>query len=307
MAKMFYTIEETAEALGVDETQIKSMVDDGQLQQFRDRDRLMFKREEVEKLASNAASDTGGPIPLSDSALDDTGLGGSTAGGTDVIDLADDTSDKTAVPMEDSREATGISVFDAGEVDVADPMAQTQVTTPSYEDEDLVLESVGSGSGLLDLTRESDDTSLGAELLDEIYPGGEASDAKLDSAVGSSGVFEGAVSMETGSGPSGLEYLGEDTGAPSEVAPTTTTTVVTAAEPRDPVWSGIGFGLLLGACVAIVLSLAVALGEIQGVNSTVTEMMTEGENGVLMWCGGLLVGSLLVAAIGGFVGKAFAR
>jgi hypothetical protein len=33
---------------------------------------------------------------------------------------------------------------------------------------DLNLEGVGSGSGLLDLTRESDDTSLGAEILDEI-------------------------------------------------------------------------------------------------------------------------------------------
>ena len=35
----------------------------------------------------------------------------------------------------------------------------------------LNLDGVGSGSGLLDLTRESDDTSLGAELLDEIAPG----------------------------------------------------------------------------------------------------------------------------------------
>jgi hypothetical protein len=34
----------------------------------------------------------------------------------------------------------------------------------------LNLDGVGSGSALLDLTRESDDTSLGAELLDEIAP-----------------------------------------------------------------------------------------------------------------------------------------
>ena len=55
----------------------------------------------------------------------------------------------------------------------------------------LSLESVGSGSGLLDLTRESDDTSLGAELLDEIYPGGtNAGEGSMAaSGIGSSGVI----------------------------------------------------------------------------------------------------------------------
>ena len=88
-------------------------------------------------------------------------------------------------------------------------MAQTQVTQPAVDQEQLALESVGSGSGLLDLTRESDDTSLGAELLDEIYPGGpgggDGSDAKSASVPGSSGVFDGAIAIE--SGASGLENL----------------------------------------------------------------------------------------------------
>jgi hypothetical protein len=52
----------------------------------------------------------------------------------------------------------------------ADPMAQTAIGS-GIQDQ-INLEGVGSGSGLLDLTRESDDTSLGAELLDEISPGG---------------------------------------------------------------------------------------------------------------------------------------
>src|SRR5207248_2496317 len=51
----------------------------------------------------------------------------------------------------------------------ADPSAQTNIA--SNVPDQVSLESVGSGSGLLDLTRESDDTSLGAELLDEIAPG----------------------------------------------------------------------------------------------------------------------------------------
>jgi hypothetical protein len=61
---------------------------------------------------------------------------------------------------------SGINVFGTEEANV-DPSAQTAITSGVREQIDLA--SVGSGSGLLDLTRESDDTSLGA-VLDEINP-----------------------------------------------------------------------------------------------------------------------------------------
>jgi hypothetical protein len=65
---------------------------------------------------------------------------------------------------------TGVTVFGADEgVDRADPGAQTAIS-PGMSD-NASLESVGSGSGLLDLTRESDDTSLGALALDQTGPG----------------------------------------------------------------------------------------------------------------------------------------
>ena len=64
---------------------------------------------------------------------------------------------------------SGINVLGESEAG-ADPGAQTAINQ-SVADQ-VNLEGVGSGSGLLDLTRESDDTSLGAELLDEITPGG---------------------------------------------------------------------------------------------------------------------------------------
>ena len=67
----------------------------------------------------------------------------------------------------------GINVFGDDTHVGADPMAQT--ATPGPGGSDLNLEAVGSGSGLLDLTRESDETSLGAELLDEIPRGGGGS------------------------------------------------------------------------------------------------------------------------------------
>jgi hypothetical protein len=66
----------------------------------------------------------------------------------------------------------GINVFGDDTHLPVDPMAQTAMPGLSSggSGADLDLQGIGSGSGLLDLTRESDDTSLGAELLDEITP-----------------------------------------------------------------------------------------------------------------------------------------
>lgn len=71
------------------------------------------------------------------------------------------------------RSRGGINVFGTDEVSLADPSAQTAVASgvDRGEGTGVNLETVGSGSGLLDLTRESDDTSLGA-VLDEIGPAG---------------------------------------------------------------------------------------------------------------------------------------
>ncbi|QOV87418.1 MerR family transcriptional regulator [Humisphaera borealis] len=65
------------------------------------------------------------------------------------------------------RSGAGINVFGGDDVEHVDPMAQTAITG-AFTDQ-IDLQAVGSGSGLLDLTRESDDTSLGA-VLDEITP-----------------------------------------------------------------------------------------------------------------------------------------
>ena len=82
--------------------------------------------------------------------------------GTHVPIKLDDSSTKTPSGGKGDTVITaeGISIFDDEdlEIEAADPMAKTQIA-PSLEDQ-ISLEGVGSGSGLLDLTRESDDTSL---------------------------------------------------------------------------------------------------------------------------------------------------
>lgn len=311
MAKMFYTLEEASDRLGLDAEAIKEMAASGKLQQFRDRDKLMFKREQIDTMASMSESSGGSSlgIPMADPGPDDT----------DAISLADSMASGAPEP-EDPREGTGISVFDAGEVEPADPMAQTQVTQPQIDDEELALESVGSGSGLLDLTRESDDTSLGAELLDEIYPGGDtgagaSSDFGLESSVGSSGVFEGALSMDTGtSGPSGLENLVEADNTGSMDLPgagvTASASVGTmpyaSGEPADPAGSALGAGLLIGAAVALVIGFIVIAAAIAGSRSALTGMLVESggnASNVMFLCIGLAVLSAVLGGVGFVLGK----
>jgi len=304
---MFYTLEEAAEKLGVSEDEVRDMSNSGKLQPFRDRDKLMFKRDQVDGMASSGGStmsgsslsDSSGAIPLSDT----------DSGDTDTIDLSDSGSGDEEEKKEDPRQATGISVFDADEVDDADPMAQTQVTSSPQDEEELVLESVGSGSGLLDLTRESDDTSLGAELLDEIYPGGgEGSDEKMESAAGSSGVFDGAITME--SSASGLENMAPGSEEPvGEAVSTAGTTVVVSGEPDDPAGSDMTTGFMLGTLAAIVIGLLVAIPAIVGAPSAVTRFMVANGEPTMYYIvmGGLLVACLVLGVIGFVVGKARGR
>src|SRR4051812_6307986 len=50
MAKMFYTLEEVKQALGVNEEQIKLLTREGKVREFRDGPRVMFKADQVDQL-----------------------------------------------------------------------------------------------------------------------------------------------------------------------------------------------------------------------------------------------------------------
>ena len=157
--KMYYSEEETAEKLSVGADELAGLAREGKLQQYKDGSRIVYRADQVDGLLGGPRLDDTGEIELAPS---DT-----TAG--DAVSLAE----AERIPSEPGKEDTvitaeGISIFDDEdlEIEAADPMAKTQIA-PSLEDQ-ISLEGVGSGSGLLDLTRESDDTSLGAEVLDHI-------------------------------------------------------------------------------------------------------------------------------------------
>ncbi len=59
MAKMFYTTDEAAQKLGVSGDQLKQLVTDSKLREFRDGARVMFKVDQVDKLFSDRKGQQG--------------------------------------------------------------------------------------------------------------------------------------------------------------------------------------------------------------------------------------------------------
>jgi excisionase family DNA binding protein len=187
MAEQYYTLEEAAAKLSKSQDEIRTMVRDGVLRQFMDAGKIRFRAADVDRLAqvgkgssdSLLISATPSPSPSAQSGsfnleiLDEGEESDKSGSGSDVLSLEDiDESPRPSAKDDTVITSVGISVFDDEELEIdADPLAKTEIS-PAMEDQ-IPAEGTGSGSGLLDLTRESDDTSLGAELLDEIYPGEE--------------------------------------------------------------------------------------------------------------------------------------
>ena len=223
MAGMFYSLQEAAKKLNKTEEELKQIVKEGKLREFRDGSNLLFKVEEIEALMSDTgaigleeiqeiepqeaeipeqevpepempalevpeleaqvpseqeadideillAPETGAPVvppsELTDADTALTGEGIRVLGETDQdYEITDDTMAETALP----RGTTGMT---------------PEVPLEEIE-EDVNLDSFGSGSGLLDLSLQADDTSLGG-ILDEIYTaegeGKEPAEAEADSA-----------------------------------------------------------------------------------------------------------------------------
>jgi len=152
MAKMYYTAEEAAAKLGITPDDLEAYVRDQRLRVFKDGERDMYMVNEVDSLA-----------PVTAANVPDIEL----APAPDGVDLAAAETIRPATKEDTVITAEGISIFDDEDLEIesADPMAKTQIA-PSIDDQ-IALDGVGSGSGLLDLTRESDDTSLG-EVIDHI-------------------------------------------------------------------------------------------------------------------------------------------
>ena len=273
MAKIFYTLDEAAAKLKMSETQVKELVSSGQLQEFRDRDCLMFKVDQINLLAQGEHGGEEGVIPLAES------------GELGAISLASDSG--SGMNLESPKEQTGISIFDTDNTEEADPSAVTQVTESAPTE--LSLETVGSGSGLLDLTREADDTSLGKDLLEEV--------SAQDGSTASETVTEGEGADAAA--------LFEPTSAESDVAAAAAAAggggLMVLAESVEGGWSGFSGGIAFGMVALLGLTLAVSIFGLAGANNFgLIKMM--GEN-FMMWVAIAAGAVILPGFIGMFIGK----
>jgi hypothetical protein len=280
MAKMFYTLDEAKSALGKNEEEIKQLTREGRLREFRDGPRLMFKADQIDLLAGSDEETGDVHLELADSHAG-SGLSGRSSGASG-LDIKED----SGIGLADSREGTGISVFDTGHGGeehggngaTRAAAGDTAVGMEAVDDE-LSLESVGSGSGLLDLTRESDDTSLGAELLEEVY----SSDENIEIPANASGLFEAA------SGDAATEVRPGAMAMPMMV------------EVYDGAGSGLGAGLLIGALASMICVAIVAFVGLSGAYPQLAAMFA---GNLWVWFGGLLGITIVCGLIGLFLGKA---
>ncbi len=260
--KMYYDEDEAAQKLGVDVDGLNEMVQQGQLRAYQDGAKRMFRGEDVESLASTA--DTSDEIELSPA---DTS--------TDAISL--ESADQA--PAGGGKEDTvitseGISIFDDEdlEIEAADPLAKTQIA-PSIEDQ-MSLEGVGSGSGLLDLTRESDDTSLGAEVLDHI---------DMESQVGSD--IGPAIEPQPVGGPGPVTVAAQP--------------LAESVDPSAGLFGGFALGCVLVMILGVMAAVAVAM-------DALPDLLVQLKNNMMFVLIGAVVVVAICAVVGLLVGKSAA-
>lgn len=289
MAKPFYSIDEVCQKLGKDKNGVTELVREGRLREFRDAGKVFFKADEVDKLASggSAAADD----VILEAAEDSLpSVGGS--GGTSIIGLlsTEDDEPKPAPaparpsPMQSAKEGTGPGlgvVFEDDEIDIdADPMAKTQITPAGGPDRG---EGSGGGSGMLELTRESDDTSLGAELLDEIYPGEDDATKKPAAAV-----------------EEAEEEAEVEEAEPAYQSAATAEPAISYAASGDPA-EGMMSGLMIGALLLMVLAGSIAASAAQGFFPDYGQFLS---NHFWPFLGGAVLLPVITLLIGWVIGKA---
>ena len=270
MAKMFYTLEEAAAKLGMSTEDVQGLVESGQLQEFRDREKLMFKVEQVDLLAGDADIDE--DITLSDT--------GSVAG----ISLSS-TGSASSFSLEASGDATGVSIFEPDDGDAVDANADTLVSSGGLGGSGFNMDAGASGSGLAQLAFEPDDTSLGGNLLDDLASDSQSGSAIGDTAFGGSvagALFEGSASSETDFTPAAAQAMMPMAGG----------------EAYDGAASGLFGGAALGMVIMLMLSLAVM---VLGMTGGSEQVLGKVDTNMLYMIAGGGAGVVIIFAIVGWV------
>ncbi len=177
---MFYSLQEVAQKLHKSEDDIREMVKAGKLREFRDGSNLLFKVEEVDAINKENAdadfeqlvlADTNEPEPKKE---ENKAPSKPKEKANESIFLADETAGSKAdmINADTALFSDGLNLGETGAGsdkldDLMDANRSSSGKAAGKDKGDLNLDSFGSG-GLLDLSLQADDTSLGG-ILDEIY------------------------------------------------------------------------------------------------------------------------------------------
>jgi excisionase family DNA binding protein len=306
MAGMFYSIQEVAAKLGKSEDEVRQIVKSGRLREFRDGPNLLFKVDEVNSLLSDT-SFTGVRPPEKPPAAK------SEEAEAEEILLAPDSPAKDSEELQLTDADTqiveeGIKVLgDTASLgkDGNEETFKTGGETPSSPgkeasleeiEKDVSLDTFGSGSGLLDLSLQADDTSLGG-ILDEIYtPGGEgkapaaAEPAAADAAAGSA--LE--VAAEADQMISAEQFPESQAPAPALAS------AMAYAEPAPDAMSNALGVMLFIPLAAVIYTAMVAVAGFSNLNPAILKM----SQGFIWYIViGMAVASLLIIAVGSSMGR----
>jgi len=300
MAGMFYTLEEVVEKLGKSADEIKELIRQGRLREFRDGTNLLFKVDEIEAMRSDTHTpleqSPDEPAPLDESA--EISL---------EPDLSGTGSSEQNLAEADTRvNGEGINVLgESSELPITeDTMSETKLAPAesaagssaeqSLEkiENDVNLDSFGSGSGLLDLSLQADDTSLGADILEDIYSGeGNQVNGGADAAIEVATEAEDNIFTET---------------AP-EVEESTATMPVSMVAPSvielapAPDVSSNSFGIILFvALAAAIYTAVVAVAAFRDVSPAI---LTKAQGIIWYIAIGAAVVTLIIMCIGFFLGR----
>ncbi|MFH1882714.1 MAG: hypothetical protein ABIL62_08400 [Planctomycetota bacterium] len=369
MAGMFYSLREAAEKLNKTEEELKQIVKEGKLREFRDGPNLLFKVEEVEALMSDTGVMPSEQVPepealepeaaaletpeaealepealeiealepealepeaLEIEALESEALSleapspetpeseapapedleeellapSEQAAGTSEILLEPETgAPVTPSELTDADTAlTGEGISVLGETDsdyqvTDDTLAETAVptgTTPEMPleeiEEDVNLDSFGSGSGLLDLSLQADDTSLGG-ILDEIYMAEGEGQEPAPAEVGSGSAAAVAAEAE--------QMLVEEEPLAPQLAPDVQALARPYIETAPDMQSNTLGMLLFLPLVVVLYTTVVALAGLKGVSPSILA----GIQGLIWYImGGVAVVAVLVTGVAFMLG-----
>ena len=257
-------MEEAAQEMGQSVDEIKQMVADGKLQEFKQDGEVMIKSDQLQILMESPAIN-----------LEDSGrcTGVEPGGSFDpVIELDDASSSGSAIGLADSNEATGISAFDTA-------LAQ-ETPVAAADDDDLNFDSLDSGSQLLDLTRESDDSMAGAALMNQSFE----DDDPVDLPSSASGIFQ---RMDDDGGA-------QDVAAAIGNSPMSVPMIVEEYDGAEAEWHSAAWSPRAALVVVAIMATAV---------------IGSGGSGIAAWFVSIvgvavLVGLLVALLVVGFVGRA---